>query len=262
MKNIFQQLSSVLRKTVCLSLVVQLSGLPVASAAVADISPAQLQSSIESRLNGLAAQSWSFMDEHQRPISASNLVADVLKNKQFYFITPVVSDEAIQTRLSVRVKLETPSAEQIAFKLAVMDATGQRALSQRRFTIDLDANKAQETKLRFERTMNSMTQEISKRSKELAKHNASDKIFAALSNFLVPSAHAAGMQNTSKMLTQVASGACTLGTLMLLFADLTQKAGGKTRLNVLGWLTVASFVAGGAAYVASGVVADIDLSKD
>lgn len=262
MKNKLKQLSSLARKALCLSLVVQLSGLPMASAAVANLSPTRLQSKIESHFDDLAAKNWRFLDEQQRPVSAANLVAGVLKTKQFYLVTPVINDENIQTRLTVRVQLEAPAAEHIAFKMAVMDSTGKKALSQRKFVIDLDPAKAQATKLRFERTMNSMTHEISQHSKELASHNVGQKIFTALSNFLVPSAHAEKMQNTAKMLTEVAGGACSIGVLLLMFADLTNKSGGKTRLNTIGWLTVAVFVVGGLSYVASGIVADLDLSKE
>jgi hypothetical protein len=251
-----------MKNLIALVLAFQLSGLPasIAFAQTANDSDKAFQSKLQSKvvkqLQTIEKDGWTFTDQHQNPVSMDRLLISALESKSFYAVTPYMND--IKGRLTVRVQLDGSTPDALVFKLSVLSKDGIRIVSSRKFTIALDAARAEETKLKFARTLNSMAAEIHS-DKDYAQNSKGVKsVIAAVSGLLIPSAHA-GMDHTAAMLKTVASGACTIGILLLAFGNPNYTTNnGKFRLNPTAWFTLAAFVIGGSAYILSGIVQDLD----
>ncbi len=234
----------------------QLAGLPVLAADTEkEVNPDRLKARLEESFRDAEKEDWSFLNENKQTVNSAELIAAVMKNKEFYAVSPRVDE--LDARMTVHFKLEAPTAESVSFKLSVLDKDQKNVLSARKFVLDLNPDNTEATKLRFARAFRSMAEEIKGKKDQLASLSLTDHAFAALqkvSDFIIPRAEAKPMTNAAAMLKTVAGGACTIGVLLLIYAKkMTNK-----KLTPAGWIAIISFVVGGAGYIGAGIVEDLE----
>lgn len=255
-------MNDLLKSTLVAALSLQLTGFPLLAAesqSTDDINSDRVKAKLEESFRNAEQNDWSFLNSGKEQVNAAELVASAMKNKEFYAVSPKVDE--LDARMTVHFKIEEPTTDAISFKLSVLDKNQKNVLSARKFVLSLDPSKTEETKLRFARAFRSMSEEITSKKDQLASVTLKDSTFAAISkisDMIIPSLEAKPMTNTAEMLKVVAGGACSLGVVLLLFGGLSaNKEKGKWRLNPVAWITILTFVIGGAAYIGAGIVEDL-----
>lgn len=233
----------------------QLSGLPMTFAGVSQLSVEKFKDSLTKDFGKAENEGWVFLDSEKKEIHSIELVASVLKNRELYAVTPY--NDEVGAKMTVHLQIENPETEKLSFRLSVLDKNKKDTLSTRKFVVELNASKAEATKLQLERTFRSMADEIVSKKAMLTQAGTLERTFSKIIGTLIPQAQAGGHENTATMLKTVAGGACTLGVILLLFSSTMENSNGKVRLSPMGWLTVVCFVLGGAFYIGSGLVADL-----
>ncbi len=244
----------------------QLAGLPLLAADSArEVNPDRLKARLEESFRDAEKEDWSFLNGNKQTVNSAELIAAVMKNREFYAVSPHVDE--LDARMTVHFKLEAPTAKSISFKLSVLDKDQKNIISARKFVLDLNPDNAEATKLRFARAFRSMSEEIKNKKDQLASLSLTDHAFAALqkvSDFIVPRAEAKPMKNTAEMLKVVAGGACTIGAILTLisivFIDdpIGRNASGKWQMSPVVWLAIVGFVLGGVSYIGAGIVEDLE----
>ncbi len=170
-------------------------GLAPAARATADTPPplptqTEFQEQISHDFGAAQKDGWDFFSIDGKPTGVTSILDSVIATRGLIFLSPVL--DGIDARLPIRADIKAATAESLKIRIAVLDRAFKQELSIRTLTLSTADQKTPEAmKLRFERAIGSMSDEVVLKRSLLARNSVSGKsISSLLSGFFIPSAHA------------------------------------------------------------------------